>query len=86
VVASTAAKPGFAARLDIHTERGGLTLTDDRITDWQIEGIPNPAEQGYDYAHDGATSAAVTDTSAHEAILADFESGRYTLARLIRWL
>ena len=72
IAASTAAKPGFAARLEVHTEKGGFTLTDDKITQWDIEGVANPAVESH-YAHDGATSAVVADTSAHEAIIADFE-------------
>lgn len=74
VVASTAAKPGFAARLEVHTEKGSFTLTDDVVTQWAIEGIDNPSQPGEAYQHDGATSAAVTDTTAHEAIIRDFES------------
>ena len=74
LVASTAARPGFAARLEVHTEKGSFTLTDDRITFWDIAGISNPADTQFSYAHDGATSAAVTDTTAHETIIRDFEA------------
>ncbi|WP_198411183.1 Gfo/Idh/MocA family protein [Marinimicrobium alkaliphilum] len=74
VVASTAAKPGFAARMEVHTERGSFTLTDDVITQWDVDGVENPSVPGEHYHHDGATSAAVTDTSAHEAIIEDFEA------------
>ncbi|WP_339616911.1 Gfo/Idh/MocA family oxidoreductase [uncultured Gilvimarinus sp.] len=73
VVASTAAKPGFAARLEVHTEKGSFTLTDDVITQWHVDNLDNPAQPGKAYHHDGATSAAVTDTTAHEAIIKDFE-------------
>lgn len=74
VVASTATRPGFAARLEIHAERGSLMLTDDAISFWDIEAVANPADRAFEYAHQGATSAAVTDTSAHKAILRDFEA------------
>lgn len=74
LVASTAARPGFAARLEVHTERGSFTLTDDSISFWDIDGVPNPAAPASTYAHDGAVSAAVTDTSAHEQVLLDFEA------------
>ena len=73
IIASTAARPGFAARLEVHCEKGSFTLTDDRITFWDIAGISNPADTQFSYAHDGATSAAVTDTTAHETIIRDFE-------------
>lgn len=73
VVASTATKPGFAARLEVHTENGSFTLTDDIISDWQVEGVPNPTDPDFDYAHNGATSAAVTDTRGHQAVIKDFE-------------
>lgn len=73
VVASTATKPGFAARMDMHTEKGSFTLTDDVISYWSIEGVENPTDTNFVYQHDGATSAVVTDTLGHQKILADFE-------------
>ncbi|MEZ4687722.1 MAG: Gfo/Idh/MocA family oxidoreductase, partial [Bacteroidia bacterium] len=83
IVASTATKPGFAARLEVHSDKGSFTMTDDRITDWQMEGVPNPANSSFHYQHDGATSASVSDASAHTGILRDFEeaveSGREPL-------
>ncbi len=74
IVASTAACPGFPARLEVHCEKGSFTLTDDRITVWEIDGIPNPASLAAEYKHDGARSATVTDTSLHEEIVRDFEA------------
>ena len=74
VVASTVAKPGFSARMEIHTEKGSITLVDDFITEWHIEGIANPQNTHYSSHHDGATSAAVTDTRAHQAIVQNFEA------------
>lgn len=73
VVSSTATKPGFAARLDIHSEKGSVTLTDDVITHWSIDGVDNPTDTSFEYSHNGATSATVSDTSAHKEILQDFE-------------
>lgn len=73
IVASTATKPGFAARLEVHTDKGSFILTDDVITHWHFDDIPNPANTGFHYQHDGATSATVSDTSAHQKIIADFE-------------
>ncbi|MAN53267.1 Gfo/Idh/MocA family protein [uncultured Marinimicrobium sp.] len=84
VVASTAARPGFAARMEVHAERGSFTLTDDVVTQWAVDGVDNPSAPGDHYQHDGATSAAVTDTTAHQAIIEDFEAavrdGREPLA------
>lgn len=73
VVASTATRPGFAARMEVHSEKGSFTLTDDVITHWSIDGIENPSDTEFEYTHDGATSAVVTDTLAHQKILQDFE-------------
>ncbi len=69
--ASTVCKPGFAGRLSIHAEAGSLALENDQITMWKIGGIENPASKNFD-VHDGATSATVSDTAGHEAILRDF--------------
>jgi predicted dehydrogenase len=73
VIASTATKPGFSAQIQVHTEKGSFTLTDDIITDWHIDDLLNPTDPQYDYQHDGATSATVADTRCHKSILIDFE-------------
>lgn len=73
ITASTATRPGFPARLEVHCEKGSFTMTDDRITVWEIDGMGNPTDTSVAYSHDGARSMAVTDTSMHEAIIADFE-------------
>ena len=83
VVASTATKPGFAARMDIHAEKGSCTLTDDVITHWSVDGVENPTDASFEYSHDGATSAVVTDTLAHQEILRDFEKAIETGAEPI---
>ncbi|MDQ8021734.1 MAG: Gfo/Idh/MocA family oxidoreductase [Moraxellaceae bacterium] len=73
IIGSTAARPGFAARLEVHCERGSFVTLDDRIVTWEIDGIPNPANTTDIYDDKGASSAAVADTSRHEAILRDLE-------------
>lgn len=74
MVASTATKPGFAARLEVHSDKGGFIMVDDRITEWHFKDIPNPCNTQFSYQHDGATSASVSDTSAHKKIILDFEN------------
>lgn len=71
IVASTAAKPGFPARLDIHTEKGSIVMENDVITTWSVEGLENPSTRPEGAIHTGA-SVSVTDTAGHEAILSDF--------------
>lgn len=73
IIASTSTKPGFAGRLEVHSDKGSFTLTDDVITQWHFEHVANPHNSGFQYKHDGATSAVVADTSAHKKIIADFE-------------
>lgn len=72
IVASTCARPGYAARLDVSCEKGTFTVTDDRITQWNIEGIANPASLVDAALNDDVRSAVITDTSRHEAVLNDF--------------
>lgn len=73
IVASTICKPGFSPRMDIITERGSLSLANDAITAWHIDGVDQPeVTQPGSEGHDAATSATVSDTSAHEAVLTDF--------------
>ena len=73
ITASTIAKPGYSPVLEIHTERGTIIMENDEITAWDIEGVDNPSKKPEDFEiHSGSASAAVTDTSGHEAILADF--------------
>lgn len=69
--ASTACKPGFPTRLEMHATAGSLVMENDCITHWSMEGLPNPAENKFQ-VHDGAASAAVADTAGHEMILRDF--------------
>ena len=78
VVASTATRPGFAARMEVHCEKGSFTMTDDVITHWSVDEVENPTDATFEYTHDGATSAVVTDTLAHQKILQDFEESIQT--------
>ncbi|MEL6944367.1 MAG: Gfo/Idh/MocA family oxidoreductase [Bacteroidota bacterium] len=73
-IASTSTKPGFAARLEVHTDKGSFTMLDDSISEWHFEDIPNPSNREIQYQHDGATSAVVSDVSAHKKIILDFEN------------
>lgn len=74
IVASTSTKPGFAARMEVHSDRGSFIMTDDVISAWHFDDLPNPASTDFQYKHDGATSASVSDTSAHKKIILDFEA------------
>lgn len=74
IVASTATRPGFPARLEVHCEKGTFITLDDAISFWDIEGVPNPAKPTTTNRSEGASSAAVTDTARHEDILRDFEA------------
>lgn len=71
IVASTIARPGFPARLEMHAERGSVVLENDVITRWDVDGEENPSTRPSGAIHSGA-SVAVTDTAGHEAILQDF--------------
>lgn len=71
IIASTATKPGFKPRLEMHSDKGSVVLENDIITHWSIEGVANPAAPVEKGIHDGST-VAVTDTSGHEALLMDF--------------
>ena len=72
VTASTATKPGFAPILEIHAERGTVVMENDEITVWEVDGLDRPARDESFEVHSGSSSAAVSDTAGHEAILRDF--------------
>jgi len=74
MIASTSTKPGFAARLEVHSDKGSFIMVDDRISEWHFEDIPNPSNTQFIYKHDGATSPSVSDSSAHKKIILDFEN------------
>jgi predicted dehydrogenase len=73
IIASTAARPGLPARLEVHCEKGTFVTLDDRISYWAIDGIVNPADDAPSANGNNASSAAVADTARHEDILCDFE-------------
>ena len=52
--------------------RGTVIMENDEITTWAIEGMENPSVSGDFKVHSGSNTAAVADTSGHEAILLDF--------------
>ncbi|MBW7996517.1 MAG: Gfo/Idh/MocA family oxidoreductase [Candidatus Glassbacteria bacterium] len=74
IVASTVTSPGYPVRLEIHTERGSVLTINDEIERWDVEGVDRPEVRSAEAIHSGAGAggAAVTDTSGHEAIIADF--------------
>jgi len=74
MVASTVARPGFPARLEIHAEAGSIVMENDAITRWMVDGVDNPARppSGAIHSGAGAAGATVSDTSGHEAIVRDF--------------
>jgi UDP-N-acetyl-2-amino-2-deoxyglucuronate dehydrogenase len=72
IIASTSAYPGYPARLEVLCEKGSFVTLDDVITEWNINGIPNPSTTKVE-KHEGSHSAAVTNTAPHEAIINDFE-------------
>jgi predicted dehydrogenase len=71
VVASTICAPGFPPRMDLFFSKGTISLVNDRIELWQVDGVERP-DEGAASGHDASTQVAVSDTSAHEALIADF--------------
>lgn len=71
ITASTATKPGFPAKLEIYTDKGYLTMENDIIKMWDIEGIDNPSEVTDVNLHSGSSNHFVNDTKNHEAIILD---------------
>jgi predicted dehydrogenase len=72
VVASTVVRPGFQPRLDLFAERGSLSMENDQITFWGMDGMENPGVAPEGEQHSAAAGASVKDTSGHEAVLRDF--------------
>lgn len=72
IIASTSTKPGFDARLEIHSDKGTVIMENDIIKEWLIDDVPNPSKAKDSKIHSGAQSASVADTSGHEAIIKDF--------------
>lgn len=72
IIASTCCKPGFSAKITIHSEKGHFVLDNDVIICWDIEGMENPTKSGDVKLHNGAANAAVADTYGHECVIRDF--------------
>ena len=72
IIASTAAKPGFDPRLEVHAERGTFVMENDIITYWNVDGMANPTQSEGKLIQSGASSAVVSNTTNHEAIVKDF--------------
>ena len=72
LIASTATKPGFAAKLEIFGEKGAVILENDVISTWDVEGVENPSKTKDFKVHSGASNAAVSETEGHETIISDF--------------
>jgi UDP-N-acetyl-2-amino-2-deoxyglucuronate dehydrogenase len=73
ITASTASKPGFPQTLTVHCEKGSFVMENNVITLWEIDGVDNPTTTVT--ATDATlSSATVSDTSGHQAIINDFIS------------
>jgi UDP-N-acetyl-2-amino-2-deoxyglucuronate dehydrogenase len=73
IIASTAARPGLPARLEVICEKGLFVTLDDHIAVWEIDGVANPAA-ARDPAISCANVSTLKDSSRHQAILLDFEA------------
>lgn len=74
IIASTATRPGFKARMEVHSEKGYFITTDDKISDWEIDGVENPAEKVADFSEKVSNVPTISDSSRHQAVLLDFEA------------
>ncbi|HEX2923956.1 MAG TPA: Gfo/Idh/MocA family oxidoreductase, partial [Chloroflexota bacterium] len=71
---STATKPGYPRRLEIHGERGTIILRDDDIAVWDVEGV-DPAKylsREKKNLGDTFTKPGYADPTNHRAQLRDF--------------
>lgn len=75
MVASTLARPGLPARLEVVCQKGLFVTEDDRITRWEIDGLPNPHKDSAESVTGAATNSAQLSSSlAHQRIVEDFEA------------
>jgi len=72
ITASTCTWPGFPPEMHIHTDKGCLTLKNDRIVEWNFKDIPRPETAEDIEIHNTASSHKVKQTAGHEAIISDF--------------
>jgi len=73
IVASTCARPALPARLEVVCEKGVFVTHDDRITLWEIDGIPHPGEGG-EAPKVSENVPTLSNPGPHAAILLDFET------------
>ncbi|MCF6177403.1 MAG: Gfo/Idh/MocA family oxidoreductase [Victivallaceae bacterium] len=71
ITASTASKPGFPQVLTVHCEKGSFVMENNAIKMWEIDGVNNPAVI-VESVDSTLSSATVSDTSGHQAIINDF--------------
>lgn len=74
VVSSTAIKPGYPRRLEIHGEKGSIILEEEEIVEWKVEGME---EDRYVQKVDGdsgdtATKAGYVNSEYHRRQILDF--------------
>jgi UDP-N-acetyl-2-amino-2-deoxyglucuronate dehydrogenase len=75
LLATTAAYPGYARRLEITTTEGTIILEHDRIAAVDFRNPPpDLAINSSGDANQSASSAAVTDITAHKAVIENFLS------------
>lgn len=73
VVASTATRPGFPARMEVYSDKGYFITLDDKISEWEIDGVPNPKRLVESTINKVSNVATISDSSLHEAVILDFE-------------
>jgi predicted dehydrogenase len=74
LLATTAAYPGYPRRLEITTTEGTVILEHDRIVAADFRRLPDIATDISGDANQSASSAAVTDITAHKAVIENFLS------------
>lgn len=52
---STSIYPGWSSRVFISCEKGSMTITNDMITSWGVDGIPKPSSASLGWAEDSVT-------------------------------
>lgn len=67
---TTSIVPAQPRILEIHGEKGSVAMTEDRITRWEVPGIPKPAETGGE--SDTAANPTAFSVENHKRQLADF--------------
>lgn len=72
LTASTAAQPGFPRRLSIYGEKGGVTLTEDTVTDWSVKDVPSPFGETVNVGNGGSNRPTAISFEGHRAQISDF--------------